>query len=106
MTRGLFITGTGTDVGKTYVGALVAKALRDTGKRVGVYKPVASGCETRDGKLLVFETGTNMVVHAMDPPDLFPYKQAQMEKVFGAFAAMLRNRAACVNMDRATADAA
>lgn len=52
MSLGLFITGTGTGVGKTYVGALVARALRDAGKRVGVYKPVASGCEMRDGRLI------------------------------------------------------
>jgi len=51
MERGLFITGTGTGVGKTYVAALVAKALHAAGKRVGVYKPVASGCELRDGNL-------------------------------------------------------
>ena len=41
---GLFITGTDTDVGKTYVTALVARDLRAAGYRVGVYKPVASGC--------------------------------------------------------------
>jgi dethiobiotin synthetase len=41
---GLFITGTDTDVGKTYVGALIAGALKAAGRRVGVYKPVASGC--------------------------------------------------------------
>jgi dethiobiotin synthetase len=52
MSRGLFITGTGTGVGKTYVGALIAKALRDAGKRVGVYKPAASGCDVRDGNLI------------------------------------------------------
>src|SRR3954453_14971644 len=52
MSHGLFITGTGTGVGKTYVGALVVRALRDAGKRVGVYKPVASGCEMRGGKLV------------------------------------------------------
>jgi dethiobiotin synthetase len=52
MSRGLFITGTGTGVGKTYVAALVAKALHATGKRVGVYKPVASGCELRDGQIV------------------------------------------------------
>jgi dethiobiotin synthetase len=52
MSLGLFITGTGTGVGKTYVGALVARALRDAGKRVGVYKPVASGCEVRGGELI------------------------------------------------------
>ena len=52
MAAGLFVTGTGTAVGKTYVGALVARALRDAGTRVGVYKPVASGCELRDGQLV------------------------------------------------------
>lgn len=51
MTKGLFITGTGTGVGKTYVGALIARELHKSGKRVGVYKPVASGCEMRGGEL-------------------------------------------------------
>jgi dethiobiotin synthetase len=50
--RGLFITGTGTGVGKTYVTALVAKAVCNAGVRVGVYKPVASGCDQRDGELV------------------------------------------------------
>ncbi len=49
---GLFITGTDTDVGKTYVGALIARALRAEGRRVGVYKPAASGCVVRDGQLI------------------------------------------------------
>ena len=52
MAVGLFITGTGTGVGKTYVGALIARVLRAAGKRVGGYKPVASGCERRDGRLI------------------------------------------------------
>ena len=51
MARGLFITGTGTGVGKTYVAALIARTLTSAGKRVGVYKPVASGCDSRDGRL-------------------------------------------------------
>lgn len=41
---GLLVTGTDTDVGKTYVAAMLARQLRDSGRRVGVYKPVASGC--------------------------------------------------------------
>ncbi len=52
MTRGLFITGTGTDVGKTYVTVRIAQALLAAGKRVGIYKPVASDCELREGKLV------------------------------------------------------
>jgi hypothetical protein len=49
--------------------------------------------ETRDGRLLVFEADTAAVVHLMDPPDLFPYKQPQMRKVFAAFEDMLRRHA-------------
>jgi dethiobiotin synthetase len=40
----LFITATDTDVGKTWVTAALARTLVADGKRVGVYKPVASGC--------------------------------------------------------------
>jgi dethiobiotin synthetase len=51
--RGLFITGTDTEIGKTYVAALVAKSLAGAGHRVGVYKPAASGCRRgADGNLI------------------------------------------------------
>ena len=45
--------------------------------------------ETPDGELLIFEVDSGMTVHAMDPVDLFPYKQPQMRKVFRAFRQML-----------------
>ncbi|MCH2180993.1 MAG: dethiobiotin synthase [Mariniblastus sp.] len=51
---GLFVTGTDTEVGKTYVGALIVKSLVDAGYRVGVYKPSASDC-VHDGQELVSE---------------------------------------------------
>ena len=41
--HGLFITGTDTGVGKTYVTSAIARALGDAGLRVGAYKPVCSG---------------------------------------------------------------
>lgn len=41
--RGLFITGTDTDVGKTFVTAAIARQLRAEGISVGVYKPACSG---------------------------------------------------------------
>lgn len=47
--------------------------------------------ETAEGKLLIFEADVGMMVHAMDPVDLFPYKQPQMRKVFAAFRQMLLN---------------
>ena len=39
----LFITGIGTDVGKTYVTASLVRALRAAGRAVDVLKPVVSG---------------------------------------------------------------
>jgi len=50
--RILFFSGTDTDVGKSFVASLAVKELRYSGLRVGVYKPVASGC-SRDGEKLV-----------------------------------------------------
>jgi dethiobiotin synthetase len=38
-----FITGAGTDIGKTYVTAALARQIRAAGGRVGVLKPVVSG---------------------------------------------------------------
>ena len=49
--------------------------------------------ETPDGKLLIFEADVAMVIHDMDPPDLFPYKQPQMRKIFAAFETMLESAA-------------
>ncbi len=43
MPPGLFVTGTDTGEGKTYVAAMIVRALSAAGLRVGVYKPVASG---------------------------------------------------------------
>ncbi len=51
---GLFVTGTDTEVGKTYVAAAIARSLVAAGHRVGVYKPVASDCVS-DGRQLVSE---------------------------------------------------
>ena len=46
--RGLFITGTDTGVGKTYVTCAIGRALREGGVRVGAYKPVCSGAVFAD----------------------------------------------------------
>ncbi len=48
----LFFAGTDTEVGKTYAACLVARRLRASGRQVGVYKPVASGCTVRNGALI------------------------------------------------------
>jgi dethiobiotin synthetase len=43
--RGLFVTGTDTGVGKTYLTAVLATELRRHGLRVGVAKPVVTGLD-------------------------------------------------------------
>ena len=45
--------------------------------------------ETLSGDLLIFEGDNAMIVHAMDPEDLYPYKKPAMQKVFTAFRALL-----------------
>ncbi len=49
---GFFITGTDTGIGKTAVTAALAWAFRRRGLDVGVMKPVATGCERRNGSLV------------------------------------------------------
>jgi dethiobiotin synthetase len=66
---GLFITGTDTSVGKTYVGCLIARALHAAGHDVGVYKPAASGCR-REGNQLVSDDALALWQAAGRPGEL------------------------------------
>jgi dethiobiotin synthetase len=52
MKRRFLITGTDTGVGKTTVGCALAFSLQVRGMRVGVMKPVETGCVERDGQLV------------------------------------------------------
>lgn len=52
MSRGIFVTGTDTGVGKTVVAATLARLLRINGIGVGVMKPVTSGCRDENGALM------------------------------------------------------
>lgn len=45
MGKAIFVTGTGTDVGKTYVTGLLVKKIRDAGLDGSYYKAVLSGAE-------------------------------------------------------------
>jgi dethiobiotin synthetase len=50
--RGLFVTGTDTGAGKTFVAAALAAALCERGLDLGVMKPAASGCRRIRGELV------------------------------------------------------
>ncbi|GHA17757.1 dethiobiotin synthase [Oceanisphaera arctica] len=51
MVKTFFITGTDTEVGKTFVTRALMQAAAEAGKKVLGYKPVASGCELINGEL-------------------------------------------------------
>ncbi|MEK7280595.1 MAG: AAA family ATPase, partial [Nitrospirota bacterium] len=56
MSRGIFITGTDTGVGKTAVAAGIAMMLKERGINVGVMKPIETGCMVKDGTSFPVDT--------------------------------------------------
>ena len=53
MSKALFITGTGTDTGKTYITGLITKKLAEVGLHPAYYKAAMSGNDRRaDGSLI------------------------------------------------------
>ena len=53
MSKALFVTGTGTDTGKTYVTGLIVKKLQEAQKNPAYYKAAMSGNDRRpDGTLI------------------------------------------------------
>ena len=65
----LFVTGTDTGIGKTLVTTALAAALVARGRRVGVVKPVETGCRWEDDGL-VPEDALTLAAAAHDPAPL------------------------------------
>lgn len=90
MAKALFVTGTGTDVGKTYVTGLLVKALTEAGEKAAYYKAAMSGNRrTPDGALLPGDglqvktmAGIGQPVETMCPyvyePPLSPHLAARL----------------------------
>jgi hypothetical protein len=74
-------------------GARHRAALAEMSKRIGLDYFTIDCAENQDGELLIFEADNTAVVHNMDSPDVFPYKQPQMMKIFAAFAGMISRHA-------------
>lgn len=51
MTKAIYMIGTDTDVGKTYVSGLLTKALLGAGKKAGYFKPILSGATQQKGQM-------------------------------------------------------
>ncbi|MGB9613771.1 MAG: dethiobiotin synthase [Candidatus Margulisiibacteriota bacterium] len=82
---GIFIAGTDTGCGKTYVTMLLAKYLRSQGVNVGVIKPIATGSDQENDacylkKTLKLKDSLRVInpIHLKYP--LAPYPAAQIEK--------------------------
>lgn len=52
MKNGIFVTATGTDIGKTYISALLVKTLRRQGIDAGYFKPALSGAVWSEDRLV------------------------------------------------------
>ena len=63
---GLLVTGTDTGIGKTLIAAAIAAWFRSQGARVGVLKPMASGCVRRREGLV--SEDAEFLAHCADSP--------------------------------------
>lgn len=77
--KGIFVTGTDTNVGKTYISCLIASALRQKNINVIPRKPVETGCELINGVLLPGDA--NLLLNASQSTssldDVCPYRFTQ-----------------------------
>ncbi len=76
MGAGIFITGTDTGIGKTFVACGIAALLRESGYRVGVMKPAETGCVEKDGVLFPEDAVKLKQASACDLPldKICPYR--------------------------------
>ncbi len=63
--RGLFVTGTGTEVGKTVAACAIAHSARARGDRVAVFKPAVSGLDDHPLASEVWESAAELPDHAL-----------------------------------------
>jgi dethiobiotin synthetase len=63
--RGLFVTGTGTEVGKTVVASVLAHTARAEGARVAVFKPAVSGLDDHPLLPEVWRSAPELPDHAL-----------------------------------------
>lgn len=76
MAKTLFITGTGTDVGKTFVTGLILKKLREGGLRPAYYKAAMSGNDRgTDGRLIPGDAVSVKAAAGLEQPleEMCPY---------------------------------
>ena len=75
------------------LGARHAAAFAALNVKLGLDYFAIDCAETPNGDLLLFEADVSMIVHALDPEAVYPYKRPAMARLFAAFEGMLRVRA-------------
>jgi len=92
MKSGIFVTGTDTEVGKTFISSLLVKTLRDYGINAGYFKGALSGAIEKDGELIpgdaqevcemsgLKEEYSNMISYTLKNP-YSPHLAAHVEEV-------------------------
>jgi dethiobiotin synthetase len=66
MLKGIFITATDTEVGKTYVSCKILESLKNLGIHCGCFKPVSTG-DRNDAKALIKASGVKEVAEVVTP---------------------------------------
>lgn len=100
MTQGIFVTGTGTEIGKTVIAGGFAASLKEAGTNVGVMKPISTG-DTADAQFLKHAAQIDDELSAINPiflrHPLAPSVAARIEEkeinlsdIESAFAALQR----------------
>ena len=100
MTQGIFVTGTGTEIGKTVIAGGFAACLKGAGTNVGVMKPISTG-DTADAQFLKHAAQIDDELSAINPiflrHPLAPSVAARIEEkeinlsdIESAFAALQR----------------
>jgi dethiobiotin synthetase len=72
--RGVFVTGTDTEVGKTVVAAAIAATLAAEGERVSAFKPVVTGLDDLGGLAPDHERLRAAAGSSQAPADVAPYR--------------------------------
>lgn len=84
MNKGIFITATDTEAGKTYISCKIAEELVKMGIKAGVMKPFASGSRS-DAIKLIKASGVKDKIEKVNPVyfkyPLAPYSSALLEKL-------------------------
>ncbi len=79
--QGLVITATGTEIGKTFITALITRELRDWGLPAHALKPISTGCrQDPEGRLWSPDGDSLILASGLDPSDWTTHQRYCLER--------------------------